>query len=650
MRRHCLLILGSIIVLANTACTPSTRKVISWRRKTPNDKVVKRQEKLLECVGARGEPKEPSKKTLNPVWRAETMRTMTHLDRQGTLAGQQPRLHSQLEQFLRREYASPRASSDEHDVRAWAVYCLGHIDQPKLVSFFVEVLAENKHATDPGYMVCLAALHSLHPHIDDLKHDAGLRKRMLLKLATMKADLRQVGGGDQAKSVRQAVTWFERELQGYGIVVELLPPAGTQGTNVAPLLEILDWNYQRLAIGDHLQPDGRAVPEFDINCTKLLSLAWHRDAEVRRRSRIILERFAPQKLFENLAQRLIEADNPLTEDFEHFANLLATTDTLWAAGSEETTVTEYSDIRQRAIASVFRQISSIPLDSRSLIYSRLLECEPEGLAKGLLAINSAVLEEPEANVLQQLRTLGLVRNEGRAVAETGMDIKLAKALAAFMRRPSLLVRQQVVAHLLDTHPIILSAGCIAPLETIGSEPTTTADYLVDTYLSCLELIEQQNQSDDSAGRTIQDVAEADCGVLRSPYGRPEFAIKAKIAHFLRPRRGDLLLEFACDDLAGKVVSGGTADIREVALLGDIVECDRAKLEADTCSTCVNVLRQALCAGDEEQALLCARYLLHLGESISTSQAAQLPASAALLVKLHQNTGPAPSADEQGGSQ
>jgi len=622
-------------------CVPTTTDLIEMRSQTSAKVALRDQRKVLEYLGAGSalstskgdESATPPQETRRAVWRIEAMRTLCSLDASFDFARTEPETHARLERFLYEEYAQPGSDGDSRRVQAWCIHCLGQLDPPGLAAMLVDVLEENPLAEDPGYLISLAALDALQLKAAALTADTALRRRVLRKLATISADVRRGRlSAERREQLAPVTAWFERNCKGYADVVHLLPGGATDRADDPTLLEILKWNYRRLAVGEHRSDRPGTAELLRTNIDRLVLLAWDRGNAVRAAARMILAEFAPLDLFGTLADR-IASDAPLTgEDFEHFANLLGRVDLLLAGDDDPAAVAAVRRRRPRAIARALERISEAPVKSREVLYARLLVHDRKALTAGLVAAGAGVLAEPPEKVLQHLRYLGLLLPAG-AGGGPNADARIAAAIGPFLRRPSTPIRRRVVSLLLERHALELARHAAAAMKTVAREPAAPAACLVDAYLTCLGRIESAPQPP-GRQRLAAILAADPFELLTSAVAHSQYEIRSKVAAYLSPRDPGLLVSLLAENIAGRLGRGEAVNAKEMALLGDVVQATRKRLAGEVFERAVAALLEGATGADEQRSVLCARYVIELGRGDALARRAPLSPPVRAMLKLH----------------
>ena len=586
-----------------SGCGPALDKVKEMRDVQDAGRARKNQIELLKAFA------EHKKK---PVWRAETMTTLTEIDRRFQMARTDSELHHELTALLKEECENPKVATsneaDRHRVRAFAVYSLGKVDRPEFQNFFLAVLEENcSLKKDPGFEICTAALNGLVPDVERLAAQPYQRDRLLGSLAAISAGTG--GPGHVRLGIRRLLPFFRSRVATYNAVVGALPGAGdTQEMPDTAVLELLKWDYQELDAGAR---DRESDEVFQRNLDKLVALAWHKNRDVRTRARIILEKFAPFDLFDALEEHVGGHDEQ-PEDYEQLAALLRVTDQLADQGRAPT---GYKNKRAEAIPALFAHTADAPVTAREIMYGVLFGEAPETLAQHLLAINATVLSENDEKVLQQVRFLGHLRDKLGSSEE--LDDKLARAIALFMRKPSTPVRKQVVAQLWVQKPILLAESYAPAFRECASEGPEAAEYLVDSYLALLEEIEDRD--------AFASLEPHPYELLTFVMGRPEAELKEKVIDFLGPRDPKVLIKVLADGVSGRPLTA-KASAQDYTLLYEAARRYHSKLDQESLDLVVDTIREGVFTGAEEQRLLCCCYLMELGAPVAPSERDRLPES------------------------
>jgi hypothetical protein len=580
------LVVGVAFGVCIVGCAPSTAQIVNMRKETWAWKAKENCQTLLKCLQ---DESVPPHNAAAAAWRIEALRTLHHIDRLFGYVAVEPQLHGEMLDATGNEYHRPGSAGERDKLRAWAICLLGRTTQRPPPSYFVEVILENSPSKDPDHVVFLAALGALSLQMDALAADPILRRKMLYRLAQASSDIERGRiGTRRMKDVSGAVNGFEQRLKSYASIVDLLR-ANASGRDVAAMLEILKWNYQQLKIGAHRSPAGRGDELFAQNTDVLLLLAWHGDAFVRSRSRLILAEFAPGALFDAVTQRVSGQTAMAPEDYRQLAAMMV-----------KLTGADYRPRRSKAIAALFTAQPNIPLCQREVVYGKLLSHFPGDLRDGLLAASGSVLKESERSALQHLRYLEHLRGD------KGVDGKIDAAVAMFMRHHALAVRTQVVASLSGRNPVLLARCCVPAIKAMSRVSAGSAKYLVDAYMSTLAVLESADRLKGlKQAMGSQDPYE----LLSHGVSRLEYGVTAGIAAFLCRRDCDLLVGMLSRNCSR------TADLRLWCLLGDIVQKYNKKLTKQSLASASTVFAGGLSSRDPERAILCARYLLELGHDL-----------------------------------
>ncbi|HUW33774.1 MAG TPA: hypothetical protein VM223_19360 [Planctomycetota bacterium] len=619
-----------------TACCPSTRAVQKMRgslvlvkeedatltAEAAENAKAKREDRarknLLKLVKHFGKPKG------DPCWRAETITTMLALEGQLQVAEREPDLHTTIKSLLLSEARLPKLKQHPPDdriaagnqLRAWSIYSLGSLADRDLDAFFVAMLADD---VDSGHANCeldCAAFNSLSRRMATIAANRDLRNKLLAVLPRLQIQLDSNAdhlSQSDVDQLRHYIRFYENSLKTYEAVVDLLPAAGSSSISEKELVVYLRWDYQNLASGKHRSANKQEV--FNRNVSKLLSLAWHSSKDVRKLSRIILSEFAPLPLFEELSKHIGAGGPLLNEDGELLANLLPIAD---EAGKQDE---GYLVMREQAFDLLSEKRAAVRVESREVVFARLLAHDPQLLADHLLAANARALDEQETQILQHLRFLDRLR---RLKLSEGTSDRLTAAIAAFARTRIASVRQQVVSGLLPDQPRFLSAGIAAALPEMLTEAVDHAQFLAAAYVAALEALEQSSQGGISAADADQFFP-----LFSHILDRPEFDIKEKAISFLMPRDPNRLIMILSEQVRREA---GIVGQEGYTLLGDLTEELSKLLSQETLSAAADAIAQGLVSGDEEQVLLCCRYLLQLHAPVPLDCAGNLPESARIMLR------------------
>jgi len=642
MRKWPFFVAGAIVLAVCGGCCPSLSQVIKMRQEPKLEKVSEANESLKEWFG---------KKPNTPIWRAEAMTTFLFADERLDLARKDPRRHRALIEMILKEYhspgiESPASRSDRHRVKVWAVYTLGQFRDPSLLDFFVGILEEVTHGEDADFQIRLAALNSLALQMEAVSSNVELANRILYQIPALNRECSTQLAGSTRAGALQSLEFFRTRLNCYTSVVELLPtPAGRAACSHTQLMQLLQWNYQMLACGDHKSENMRAT--FETNVAKLYRLAWDRDREVGDLARIILSEFAPLFMFGRLMETVSEEPLRRYDAVEAMAALLGVCDAAAsksaADGRDKAARERYQKDRRRFLNYVSLHAGEMPRKTREIVYARFVEQDPWALAEIISAHYEDFLGTNTADMLQVIRYLSLLRTCDLNQPPPEVYDELARMIAFFMRSRDGKVREQVVSNLLDEEPLMLAAGCLAPFENILTEDTAGARYLIDTYIRCLVIVESRAGGENPYTEDVEtEFGGHPYWALAAGVARPEIDMKASIVKFLVDRDVGLLTEVLADDVLTLASEAARVDIAEYAMLGDAVQKGLPSLDEPLVTKATRALETGLTSPDEEIQLLCCRYLLEIGQEplLSTEDEVTVAPSVRTLLALKPDIGEA----------
>ncbi len=617
---------GVLSVLLMAGCVPSIKEVQRMRETDSPAAAARRQRRLLEHASTGPNAKKQSSQSRNPVWRVEAMRTMCGIDSRFAFSQAKPQLHAQLIALLKREYSDPGTTADRQRVRAWSVHCLAGMNDAMSAEWFVEVLEHNLWATDRERIVAAAAFDALQTRVDAIRSDASLRRRVLVQLAAISARPEQT-----APRIRPAVAYLTLKLKDYLGVVDLVAGLSQTKTELKSLLVALDWNYQKLATNAHTA-EAAGASAFKINKVQLLSLAWHANADVRKRSRIILGQFALEEFIDALAIRIkspTAAAKPLNEDYLHFANISPPTSAPKAA--DPVRIKRMS----QAISSMYDRLPHMSVGDRETILARRYSLDSQEVASHLLRMNPIMLTADTPRAMQHIRYLGVLRTNTNVNAAARRQVP--PAIAAFTARNDSRIRAEVLSLLIASDPLELMTQCARAMKSIGGDSPAAAETLTRAYIAAIEKLESppgvrnMPQAKGWKPHSYEYFAYA--------IARPEYKFAATTADFLASRDRDLLVRMLSKDADTRTAAGKRPGRARLILLGSTVQAGQGLLAKQTYASVVRVLRRGAVTEDEEQSMACVRYLLEFGEIISHAQASGLPKGAQVLVAMsaHRNT-------------
>ncbi|MBN2581713.1 MAG: hypothetical protein JXL80_01500 [Planctomycetes bacterium] len=563
-----------------------------------------------------------------PTWRAEAMTTMVRLDAALDPAADNAELHARVVALLKAEYNQPQLKPTEnatpestlkeaYALRSWAVHSLGTMRNRELLNYMVGVIRSSNASSDGGFAVRLGAFDALVPHMERLLADAELRNALLAQLPLIESELDGLATNRQPyRAARNACEFFESKLKSYPALVDLVRAAPSSDLPAASVLQVLEWNYQRLEMGDHRTAPGQAL--FDTNIEALVTLAWHPSEAVRTQARIILAQYAPMRLLAACGQAIAERRLP-AEDAVTLANLLPAADReagyTPSAATAATTTDAYTATRHQALDALFARIGEVPLGQREIVYARLLAHDPQQLRVRLCGRGQQIIDEDEERVSQHLRYLDRLRTSADLTLSDAERRELVAAMTAVVSKPSTTVRRELTTCLLHDEPLALACAAGAWMQQFGQEQPEPARALVALYMACLESLEHQGAS------PYDDRARSMFGgrhpymILGSAMGRPDVKTTEAVATFLRSRSPEMLVHLLSQDMAQRQTSGIAVAFGEYVVLGDTLEEAGATIHEDVRKAGIEILRAGCAAPSEELSLLCCRYLLELGETV-----------------------------------
>lgn len=555
-------------------------------------------------------------------WRAEVMTSMLAIDQWLDCRETDRPAHARLTSLLKAEYQAPRLKDGEdseafYRLRAWGVHTLGKLDDPDLDEFFVSVVAADVDAGQIDWATEFAAFDALSRRTAGISANAALRNRLLALLLRLNIMLDKTKGRVQPAArdqMQHYVLFFERELKNYDAIVDLLPDRAGQTVSDEEVMVYLGWNYQYLALGTHRAEAAREL--FARNTATLLSLAWHENAAIRTRARIILAEFAPAALFVQAAQSLA-ASPILAEDCELLANIVPASD---AASQQD------ERYRQaRAFDAVFALLGKTPQGTREIVYARLLAHDPALLCTHLLSVNAQVLGEGASRMLQHIRYLRHLR---KLPLDAAVVAKIPPAMAVFVRARVPAVWEQVIAELFDSEPRLLADALAPQLDAIQQENADQARYLAGAFVAVLETMEK---------RAITPPPPPDgkhpFDHLAPALERPELDVARTVIDFLTPRDPNRPVAVISRQIERQAAGQNKPAAVRYAMLGDLVQTLRPKLDPAVAEAGIRALATGVRSSDEDVVLLCCRYLAELKADPALWKGAAMPVSARVLLEM-----------------
>lgn len=572
-----------------------------------------------------------SRDSRSAPWRAEAMQTMFEVNRWLGGPTEQSSHHAQVRQLLENEYDSPSFKADDDEdydqardkLRAWSIYLLGKMPDEDIDAFLVSELRKDAPVGETQWRISAAIFDALVGRMDRIKLNRSHRNHLLVTSDTFTSQLPSSSvSKERNEQIEMFVSYFRTKLKDYRSVVDLVTARDDQSVSNEYMLSFLEWNYQMFSLEKHLTENNQEL--YQRNLANLLSLAWHNDERIRVRTRIILTEFDPLSLFNRLVSVLEGDDYRTNEDHELVANLIPVCNSEGADNG-------YDQRKEKAVGLLFSHFREIATDSREVIYARLLEHEPNMLAAHLIGINSKVMNENENRVLQQIRYLGHLRENEELNDETKKQ--LASAIAAFMARSERKVRRQVIAQIMDDTPLILATYMVPNLKSLADETIMEARYLLNAYLDCLRKIESEEEELRFAPEQLDRFDRHPYDYLVYAIARPEMDMKATVTEFLDSRDPDRLIGLLAKHVDNTREDRKDVRLEEYVLIGDVAIDVSERLGESAINTVAQTITTGLNSDNEEQVLMCCRYLLELGVDVPDDIRKELPDSALKLLEL-----------------
>jgi len=186
-----------------------------------------------------------------------------------------------------------------------------------------------------------------------------------------------------------------------------------------------------------------------------------------------------------------------------------------------------------------------------------------------------------------------------------------------------------VAELLDGDPRVLADALAPQLDLIRQETADQARYLAGAFAAALESMEKQGVSPAPPNGAGTHLFEHFAPVLE----RPELDNARTAIDFLSPRDPDRLVAIITRQVEQQAPGQGKPAAVRYAMLGDLVQSLRAKLDPATAAAAVHAVSTGIRSGDEDVVLLCCRYLVELQADPELWKGVALPDSARVLFEL-----------------
>jgi hypothetical protein len=263
----------------------------------------------------------------------------------------------------------------------------------------------------------------------------------------------------------------------------------------------------------------------------------------------------------------------------------------------------------------FASIGKYPLEVRDFAMSRLLIADIELFVNLCTRHMKTLKSETPKNAHVYARNLfhALVRATG---TKPKLRESLVGLLAEFAKSPYLPTRRLVTHALYETNPEELIMANLPMFNDLkGWDPVKT-DELVDTYLAALLQLERNPERMKRFEASFRKVSNksiyqplADTVVQRVG------GTNSKLAEFLRERDPDIFLSGLATTMTAKRQMNKSKALQELVLLGDLALRTKTKISPATLKLVTKTFTRGVVGQNEEESLLCARYLLELDQPL-----------------------------------
>jgi hypothetical protein len=251
------------------------------------------------------------------------------------------------------------------------------------------------------------------------------------------------------------------------------------------------------------------------------------------------------------------------------------------------------------------------LSTREILYARLLQTDPTGLAEGLSKGHRLALTGEKDQAMQHVRYLLRLREPAGGPLGPARRQRMTQLVAEMIGYPDLAVRQQVAAGIADQAPLVLAEASAGALKEIESDDHASARFLLETYLACIKQLQAQPGglgAAAAANRLGAKPLEALGWALR----RDEQDMQSLVSGMLLPRYRSLLVELTGREILRRRRAGRRVETFRVGALGDAMESDVGSLDEASARTGFSALLGAVEQKDPPVSLLAGRYLIEMG--------------------------------------
>jgi hypothetical protein len=528
---------------------------------------------------------------------------------------------------------SDHAAEDGAFERAWAVHCLGRLEDPDLVEFLVKVAVDADLSATTSCRTQIAALDALVPLVETVKKSAPDRNRLLAGIPVIRVKFpREKVAVGFAEERDRLLNFFVVALKTLENVNSLLEQPDTSKMSEPAWLETLTWDYQ--LVNEYVSKQSKAADprSYEANLHHLLAVAHHPEPAVRKAARTVLMTAWPATLFERLIAKAKEDPRSAKEDLELLVGLLPSLDAsarsynaappapdaiyYCSAGATTPTLNEvavlssdrFTRLKDDLSGALFTFTATASAADREFLYASIFEYDPCLLANQLVSVESRALVEKQPERVQHVRYLGNLLASQRVAADAALLEAVAVSLSHMVWVDDAAQQRQVASYMLEDRTECLAAACHLPIHAIASLSHLGANGILDLYFEALVRLEKRKDfAGFAASRYFKSQQGAPYAVLAAVFSRTEWDLRSKVVAFMLPRNPPALVGL----LAGAIGKRPKPHSRDVEALGDVLMKRRADLPESSLKIGIDALAAGLPAADEDTALLIVRYLAEL---------------------------------------
>ncbi len=570
--------------------------------------------------------------------RAMVMETGALVSKQNGYKASNATLYNRLVELLKAEAKNPKVHPDATGgddgayLRAWAVYCLGILEDDALIEYFIGCASDADLNASSGCRAQVAALDALVPLLEPLRKSPVLRNKLLAAIPRIRSKFPKANVANGEGAARdKLLDFFAIELKTLDNLTNVVQQCAADSVGVEPWLEALTWDYQILHESVGKKAKEATTEQYGANVAALLPIVHHSEPKVRAAARTIFQDVAPGTLFDRLVATAADKPEGAREDLEMLAGMLPRIADVarryaqtppggayvyYDAGVGVSTLNEVAFLSSAAMSRSYGELTRAAFafcaaeqaEAREYLYACLFEFDPVLLAKHLVAIESKALRENRAARAQHVRYLGNLLSSPRVVANATLQEAVAVSLSHMVWVDDPAQQKQVASYLLASRPDTLAAACAVVMREVARMSAPGAEGLLNLYLDALARFEKANGiAGYAASPYMKAVKDAPYPVLGRVFDRPEGALRGKVIAFLTPRDPAKLI----DILAASLAAQKKPRSFELAALNDVLLGKKAVLRESAIKVGVDSLAACLVRTEEDNGLLIVRCLAEL---------------------------------------